>query len=74
MPAEEWTKKYFQALEAVKESIGLCHMFITGLNTNIDGLRHVEGEEIEGVIAKRHLEKELVMEKNGLFGILKSPG
>lgn len=59
MLAEDWTKKYFQALQEVSESIGLCRMFITGFNTNIDGLRHVKGEEVERIIAERKLEKEV---------------
>nr|MDO8079401.1 ADP-dependent glucokinase/phosphofructokinase [Candidatus Freyarchaeota archaeon] len=59
MFAEDWTRKYFQALKEVSESIGLCRMFITGLNTNIDGLRHVKGEEVERIIAERNLEREI---------------
>jgi ADP-dependent phosphofructokinase/glucokinase len=59
MLAEDWTRQYFQALKEVSESIGLCRMFITGLNTNIDGLRHVRGEEVERIIAERKLEGEV---------------
>ncbi len=59
MFAEEWTKTYLQALQEVRKSIGLCRMFITGLNTNIDGLRHIKGEEVKKVIAEKNLEKEI---------------
>jgi ADP-dependent phosphofructokinase/glucokinase len=59
MLAEDWTRKYFQALSDVRGAIGLSRMFITGFNTNIDGLRHVKGEEIERIIAERKLEREI---------------
>lgn len=56
---EDWTRLYFRALREVTESIGLCRMFITGLNTNVDGLRRVRGEEVERIIAERKLEREI---------------
>lgn len=60
MQAEEWARKYDRALSEVKESIRYCRMFVTGFNTNIDGLRHVEGEEIERIVTEKNLEGEIV--------------
>ncbi|MGQ9720383.1 MAG: ADP-dependent glucokinase/phosphofructokinase [Candidatus Jordarchaeum sp.] len=60
MFAEEWTKKYSQALQEVSQCIGLCRMFITGLNTNIDGLIHVSGKEIENIITEKKLANEVI--------------
>ncbi|MEM3587532.1 MAG: ADP-dependent glucokinase/phosphofructokinase, partial [Candidatus Jordarchaeaceae archaeon] len=59
MLVEDWTKRYSRALQDVGESIRFCSTFITGLNTNIDGLRHVNGKEVEHVIAERKLESEI---------------
>jgi len=60
MQAEEWARKYDRALSEVKESIKYCRMFVTGFNTNIDGLRHVEGEEIERIVTEKNLAGEIV--------------
>lgn len=64
MLAKEWTEKYFQALREVSRNIGLCRIFITGLNTNIDGLRHVRGQEIEKVINDEKLADEVLHKLN----------
>ncbi|MEM2144132.1 MAG: ADP-dependent glucokinase/phosphofructokinase [Candidatus Jordarchaeaceae archaeon] len=63
MLVDDWTKKYFRALQEVSESIRFCRTFITGLNANIDALKHVEGKEVERVISERGLESEI---QNGL--------
>jgi ADP-dependent phosphofructokinase/glucokinase len=64
MLAKEWTEKYFQALGEVGRNIGLCRIFITGLNTNIDGLRHVRGQEIEKIINEEKLAEEVLYKLN----------
>ncbi len=64
MLVKEWIEKYFQALQEVKRNIGLCHMFITGLNTNIDGLKHVRGPEIEKIVNEEKLAEEVLHKLN----------